>query len=150
MVLHTECSCKSAYHCTMRNILAGILGLIFGVFVIGIVQWSGNRLFPSEIPFPEEREEWEFYLEQVPFMAKFFVILAYAAGGFVAGIVATFLQGRALYRPALVATVVMQLFAWLNMMSFPHPLWMWLPGSVAIVPMGWVGYRLIRRNPTSV
>jgi hypothetical protein len=134
----------------MKNILAGILGLILGVFTIGIVQWFGNLQFPADVPFPEEPEEWEFYMERVPFMAKCFVILAYVAGGFVAGIVTTFVQGRTLYRPTLVATAVMQLFAWLNMMSLPHPLWMWLLGSVAIVPMGWVAYRLIRRTPTSV
>jgi hypothetical protein len=133
----------------MRNILAGILGLILGVFIIGSVQWLGNSLFPSDIPFPEDRNEWESYMEQVPFMAKLFVILAYAAGGFIAGIVATFIQGRRLYRPALVATGVMQLFAWLNMMSFPHPLWMWMLGSVGIIPMGWLAYRLIRRPVTS-
>jgi hypothetical protein len=140
---------ESAYYCGMRNIIAGIFGIIFGVFFIGIIEWAGNALFPSEMPFPENKEEWELYMEQLPSMAKFCVILAYAAGGFIAAVVATLIQGRTFYRPAMVATVVLQLFAWLNMMSLPHPFWMWVMGSVPIIPMGWIGFKLLKKGKTT-
>lgn len=133
----------------MRNIIAGILGLIFGVFFIGITEWAGSSMFPADIPYPTKRVDWDTYLEHVPFMAKFFVILAFAAGGFVAGVVSTFVQGRRSYRPALVSACVLQLFAWLNMMSFPHPLWMWISGTLIIIPMAMIGYHLTRRKEQS-
>jgi hypothetical protein len=130
----------------MRNILAGLLGLIFGVFFIGLTEMAGSSLFPADIPAPVKRADWDTWLEHVPFMAKLFVILAYAVGGFLAGIVATFLQGRKSYRPALAAACVLQLFAWFNMMSFPHPLWMWASGTLIIIPMAMLGYHLLRKK----
>jgi hypothetical protein len=130
----------------MRNILAGLLGLIFGVFFLGLTEMAGSSLFPADIPLPVKRADWDTWLEHVPFMAKFFVILGYAVGGFVAGAVATFVQGRKQYRPALGAACVMQLFAWFNMMSFPHPLWMWVSGTLIIVPMAMIAYHVTRKK----
>lgn len=130
----------------MRNILSGLAGLISAVFATGLVQWMGNSLFASDVPFPEKREDLAQYMQQLPFMAKFFVVLGYAVGGFVAGIVASFIQGRTYSRPGIVAAGVLQLFAWMNMMSFPHPFWMWLFGSVAIIPMSWLAFKLIRKT----
>lgn len=130
----------------MRNIIAGIIGLICGVFFLGLTEWAGNVMFPAGVPYPEKRADWDTYLEHVPFMAKLFVILAFGVGGFVAGVVATFLQGRKQYRPALVAACVLQLLAWLNMLSFPHPLWMWVSGTLIIIPMGMIGYHVTRKK----
>lgn len=130
----------------MRNILAIIIGIIAGAFMIGLFQWIGTALFASDVPYPTTHAEWDAYVEQLPFMTRFMVIVSYAAAGFAAGTIATFIQGRAAFRPALAATGVLQLLAWMNMISFSHPFWMWLLGSLVIVPMGYVAYRYFRRK----
>lgn len=134
----------------MRNIAATLSGLIAGVFFIGLIQWVGSTLFPADVPFPEKKSEWSTYMEHVPFLAKLSVIISYAIAGFISAMVASFIQGRTLYRPALVATGVLQLLAWLNMMSFPHPGWMWFSGSLVIVPMGYFAYRFFRKKEITI
>jgi hypothetical protein len=130
----------------MRNIAATLSGIIAGVFFIGFIQWVGNTLFPANLPLPEKKSEWSTYMAYVPFMAKLSVIVSYAIAGFIAAMVASFIQGRTLYRPALVATGILQLLAWLNMMSFPHPAWMWISGSLVFLPMGYFAYRFFRKE----
>jgi hypothetical protein len=130
----------------MRNILAVIAGIITGGFTIAFFQWIGTALFASDVPYPETYAEWDLYIDQLPFMSKFMVIVSYAVAGFAAGTVATFIQGRTAFRPALVATSVLQLLAWMNMISIAHPFWMWLLGSVVILPAGYFAFRYFRRR----
>ena len=129
----------------MKNILATIFGIIFGVFFIGLIQWMGTSLFPASVPFPTKRTEFQTYLEHVPTLAKWFMILSFGVGGFVTGIVATFIQGRRSLKPTLAATTLLQLLTWMSLMSFPHPLWMWILGSIVTVPMGYLAYRLLKK-----
>lgn len=128
----------------MRNIASIFVGLIAGVFVIACIQWVGNALFPADIPFPEKRSELETYLEHVPFMAKLFVLLSYGGAAFVTGIVATYIQGRTDYRPILIATATIQLLIWMNMMTFTHPVWMWIFATLLVVPVGYLTFRKFR------
>jgi hypothetical protein len=32
------------------------------------------------------------------------------------------------------------------MMSFPHPLWMWVSGTLIIVPMAMIAYHITRKK----
>lgn len=130
----------------MRKILSALGGIIIGSFFVGLFQWAGHILFPATVPFPENNADWQHYMLHVPAGAKFFVVLSYAAGGFTAGLSSTFFQGRTFSRPALVSGGVLQLLAWLNMLSFPHPLWMWLTGGIAVVPMALLAFRLLKRK----
>jgi hypothetical protein len=130
----------------MRNILAVIAAIIIGGFVIAFFQWMGIAVFASDVSYPVTHAEYDAYIGQLPFMSKFMMVVSYAAAGFAAGAVATFIQGRTAFRPALVATSVLQLLAWMNMISISHPAWMWLMGSVVIVPMGYVAFRYSRRK----
>jgi len=132
----------------MKNILASIIGIIFGVFFIGLIQWMGNSLFPAPVPFPVKRSEWLTYLEHVPLMAKWFMVLSFGIGGFIAGIVATFIQGRHSFKPMLAAATLLQLLTWMSLMSFPHPIWMWMMGSIVIFPMGYLAFRLLKKIKT--
>lgn len=133
----------------MRQIAASITGIIAGVFFIGLLQWIGSIVFPANIPLPEKKSEWATYMNHVPFMAKLTVILSYAVSGFIASMVASFIQGRTAYRPAFAVTTVLQLLAWLNMMSFPHPLWMWISGSLVFFPASYAAYRFFRKRPST-
>lgn len=130
----------------MRPIVAFLVGLISGVFFIGLVELLGSLLFPAGIPLPEKRSDFAAYMEQVPFMAKLFVIIAYGAGAFVASTVTLFIRGRMEFRPALVVVCLLQLFAWLNLFQVPHPAWMWIAGSLVIVPAGYIAFLVFRKK----
>lgn len=128
----------------MRNIAAILLGLIAGVFTITCVQWMGNMAFPADIPYPEKRADQLTYMQHVPTMAKWMIVFSYGIAGFVSGLVATFIQGRTNFRPALIATGTIQLLICMNMMSMPHPAWMWILTFLLVVPVGYLTYRKFR------
>lgn len=121
----------------MKNIAAILVGLIVGAFVIAFIQWMGNILFPCDLPLPQKRSDWPQYMLHLPFMAKFFMIISYGLAGFVAGTVATFIQGRTDFKPTLIITGILQLFIWMSMTNIPHPFWMWIGGTIMIIPCGY-------------
>lgn len=125
----------------MRNIASIFVSIIAGVFTIACVQWVGNALFPADIPFPEKRSDLTDYMEHVPFMAKIFVVLSYGGAAFVCALVATFIQGRTDYRPILITTATIQLLIWMNMMTIPHPVWMWVVVTLLVMPVGYLTFR---------
>ncbi|ASS50002.1 MAG: hypothetical protein A3D31_10535 [Candidatus Fluviicola riflensis] len=121
----------------MKNIAAILIGLIAGVFVIALIQYMGNVLFPADLPKPEKRVDWPEYMLHLPFMAKLFIVLSYGLAGFTAGTVATFIQGRTDFKPTLIITCTLQLFTWMSMVNIPHPFWMWIFGTITIIPCGY-------------
>lgn len=133
----------------MRNIVAILLGLIAGVFAITCIQWIGNMAFPAAIPYPEKRADLVTYMEHVPTMAKWMIVCSYGIAGFVSSLVATFIQGRTNYRPALIVTATIQLLIWMNMMSMTHPAWMWILTILLVMPIGYLTYRKFRIRKTN-
>lgn len=129
----------------MKNIAAVLIGLIAGVFVIALIQYMGNTLFPTDWPLPEKHTDWPEFMLHVPFMAKLLVIISYGLAGFVAGTLATFIQGRTDFKPTLIITCVLQLFIWMSMTNIPHPLWMWIGGTITIIPCGYWAFWKFRR-----
>lgn len=130
----------------MKNITAILVGLIVGAFVISFIQWMGIVLFPSDLPLSENRSERMEYMLHLPFMAKLFMIISYGLAGFVAGTVATFIQGRTDFKPTLIITGVLQLLIWMSMTSMPHPFWMWVGGTITIIPCGYWAFWKFKRE----
>lgn len=131
----------------MKNIAAVLIGLIASVFVIALVQQLGNMLFPCDLPRPEKRADWPEFMQQLPFMAKLFVVISYGLAGFTAGTIATFIQGRTNnFTPTFVICGTLQLFTWMSMISIPHPLWMWVGGTITIIPCGYWAFWKFKLN----
>jgi len=131
----------------MRNILAIVFGLIIGGFLVGLSETIAYTLFPGDMAFPAALADRHMYMEQIPFTAQLSVIIGWASGAFIAGVVTTLIQGRTDYRIPLITVGVLQLFAWMNMISFPHPGWMWVAGSLVFVPLGLLAYVFFRKRP---
>ncbi|MES2556179.1 MAG: hypothetical protein V4604_08520 [Bacteroidota bacterium] len=128
----------------MKNIAAILIGLIAGVFVIALVQYMGNVMFPGDLPEPEKRAEWPEFMKQLPFMGKLFIVISYGLAGFTAGTIATFIQGRTDFKPTLIICCTIQLFIWMSMISIPQPLWMCIGGTITIIPCGYWAFRKFR------
>ena len=74
----------------IRKILAVVIALLVGSFVIGAVQALGHSIYPLPAGAdPEKPEDIAKYVQNAPFMAIFFVIIAYGAAALVSGFLAT-------------------------------------------------------------
>lgn len=104
-------------------------------------------MFPASVPPPTDPALWGEYLEnEVPFISKLLVILNWALAAFIAGIASTLIAGRRTMKPMLASVGVLNILAFINMMMHPHPVWMWISGLVAFIPVGLFAYYLIRKK----
>lgn len=133
----------------MRIVIASILGVVFGGLFIVFGEIVGHTLFPSTMEFPSDPALWDEYLKQVPFMAMVMIVISWGFGAFVAGIISTWIQGRTNYRPMLISVAILQVFAYLNMLSFTHPKWMWITATFEFIPIGFIAYFIIRKKKTA-
>lgn len=130
----------------MRNVIAIILGVIFGGLFIVFGEIVSHSLFPSTMDFPSDPALWKEYMANVPTMNLVMIVISWGFGAFVAGIISTWIQGRTNYRPMLISVAILQVFAYLNMLTFPHPGWMWLTATFEFIPLGLIAYFIIRKK----
>jgi len=64
------------------------------------------------------------------------------AGGFIGGLVCTPIA-RSKYGPAIIVGVFLTIGAILNAMAIPQPIWVSVAGVLVMIPMAWLGARLI-------
>lgn len=126
----------------VRRILAVIAGIIVGS--IGI--WLMERLGHSLYPFPadlklDDIEGFKAYVDNLPFMGKFIVILGYALGALLSGFVATKVVGNNKPTAAMICGIIFLFFTLYNMVLLPTPAWFWVLG-IAVWGLVLVGYKL--------
>ncbi|TXF78884.1 hypothetical protein [Chryseobacterium sp.] len=130
----------------VRKILAVLAGLVATALVVGLVEQLGHYVYPLPSGAdPNDPETFKKYAESAPFMAIFFVILAYAAGAFTGGFVSTKIanDGKKIY--ALIIGAVFLLISVYMMVIIPSPIWFWILG-IASWGLVLVGYRLALKN----
>lgn len=125
-----------------RKILAVIAGLVAAALMVGLVQKLGHLIYPLPAGADaNDPETFKNYVENAPFLAVFFVIIAYAAGALAGGFVATKIARDSSRAPAFIVGSIMLLFSIYIMSIIPSPIWFWILG-VAAWGLVLVGYRL--------
>lgn len=124
----------------MRNVLAVLLGVAVAVFAIMAVEMVGRGLYPPpanlRIDDPKAIAD---YIARAPVLALAFVLLAWAAGAFAGGAVATMAAaGRRPQRFGLIVGGVVLVASAMNLWMIPHPLWFVLVTPFACLVPGWL------------
>lgn len=126
-----------------RKILAVLTGIVLGMLVIGLIEALGHRLFPvpQEVTQAYENQDTEALLALISPKMLLFVLLAYVAGSFVAGIVSAWI-GRS-KDLSLIAGVVLMLGGAITVFMIPHPLWFIVISLSVYIPFALLGGWLI-------
>ncbi|WP_426479090.1 hypothetical protein ACP3T3_06470 [Chryseobacterium sp. CBSDS_008] len=126
----------------LRRILAVLAGLITGSICITVVEKIGHSLYP---PPPEaaagDMEALKIYVGQAPFMALFFIIIAYALAAVVSGFTATKISNDGKLTAALICGIIFLLMTLYMMISLPAPIWFWILG-ILVWGLIFPGYKL--------
>lgn len=126
----------------LRRILAVIAGIIVGSIGIWLMERLGHTLYPFPADLkPDNLEGFKTYVESLPFMGKFIVILGYALGALLSGFVATKVANNNQPAAAIICGVIFLFFTIYNMTVLPTPIWFWVLG-IAVWGLVLVGYRL--------
>jgi len=127
----------------MKKALSVVAGVIAGGLTVFIVEAIGHVIWPPpegvDLSDPESLAT---LMDIAPFGALVAVVVAWIVGAVAGGFVAGKISADPGYLPSILTGGVLMIFGVLTMMSFPHPIWMWVLGIVAPVPSAWYGGRL--------
>ena len=115
-----------------RSILGIIVGVVVGGITVGLIEVPGYFIHPAPPGFDlNDAEAVKSHMATAPFAALLGVAIAWTIGPFVGALVAALIAGRAFLTHALIIGVIFVLLDLMNILSFPHPLWLAVVGIVA-------------------
>lgn len=123
-----------------------ILAVFAGVIVASICIWAIETLNHMMYPYPDgmkpnDMEGFKSYVETLPFLGKFMVIVGYAVGALVSGFIATKISKDGKPTAAIICGIVFLVFTIYNMTVLPTPIWFWILG-ILVWTLVLAGYKL--------
>ncbi|AZB28759.1 hypothetical protein [Chryseobacterium balustinum] len=123
-----------------------ILAVFAGVIVASICIWAIETLNHMMYPYPDgmkpnDMEGFKSYIETLPFLGKFMVIVGYAVGALVSGFIATKISKDGKPTAAIICGIVFLVFTIYNMTVLPTPIWFWILGILVWI-LVLAGYKL--------
>lgn len=126
----------------LRRILAVVVGLIVGSICITIVEKIGHSLYPPPAEADAgDMEALKVYISDAPFMALFFIILAYALAAVVSGFTASKISNNGKSTAAVICGIIFLLITIYMMNSLPTPIWFWILG-ILVWGLVFTGHKL--------
>lgn len=131
----------------LRKILAVIGGIVSGSLTVAAVEMLGHYLYPlpkgmkTDDMKTDDMEAMKEYIPNAPFMALFFVIIAYALAALVVGFVSTKIANDGKNKYAIIGGIIFLIITIVNLVMLPTPIWFWVLG-IAVWGLVFVGYKL--------
>ncbi|MCD1116787.1 hypothetical protein [Chryseobacterium turcicum] len=126
----------------LKKTLAVIAGIIVGSICIWAIETLNHVIHPyPEDMKPNDMEGFKNYIENLPFLGKFMVIVGYAVGALVSGFVATKISKDEKPTAALICGGIFAFFTIYNMTVLPTPIWFWILGILVWI-LVLAGYKL--------
>lgn len=123
-----------------------ILGVIAGIIAGSVCVWGVETVNHILHPYPagmktNDMEAFKSYIENLPFLGKFMVIVGYALGALVSGFISTKIAKNGRPTAAIICGLIFLSFTIYNMVVLPTPIWFWILG-ILVWGLVLVGYRL--------
>ncbi|MCW3169547.1 hypothetical protein OMO38_13555 [Chryseobacterium sp. 09-1422] len=123
-----------------------ILGVVGGIIAGSLCIWGVETLNHILHPYPagmeaNDMEAFKSYIENLPFLGKFMVIVGYAVGALVSGFISTKIAKNGKPTAAVICGLIFLSFTIYNMMVLPTPIWFWILG-ILVWTLVLAGYRL--------
>jgi len=122
----------------LRGLLAIVLGLVMFFVVVLAGEFLGMSIYGIKVD-PNDPHSINDVIKTIPTRALVAVVLAWACGAFVGGWVAASLAPARKIAFGLAIGVVGLLITIVNLVSLPHPVWMWVVGAAELVPAAYLG-----------
>ena len=126
----------------LRRILAVVVGIIVGSICITVVEKIGHYLYPPPAAAAAgDMKALQVYINDAPFMALFFIILAYALAAIVSGFTASKISNNGKSTAAVICGSIFLLMTIYMMVSLPTPMWFWILG-IFVWGLDFIGHKL--------
>lgn len=116
-----------------RNILGIIVGAIFAMAVIMVMQIAGTVFFPlpEAIDPSDTKALSQYIMEEASVASLLFVAFGYGVGAFAGGLVAGGIAKTHKFYMALGVGIVLFIMGVVNLINISHPVWFWFVSSAA-------------------
>jgi len=123
-----------------------VLGVIAGIITGSLCVWGVETVNHLLHPYPADMkandiEAFKSYIENLPFLGKFMVIVGYALGALVSGFISTKIAKNGKPTAAIICGLIFLSFTIYNMMVLPTPIWFWVLG-ILVWGLVLAGYKL--------
>ncbi len=116
-----------------RKFFALLAGVMAAITVVGLIEYLAHMMYaPAVPPDRHDPEAMRAFVAAMPTGAFLMILLAYAAGTFLGGMITARLARSRAWRFAGSIGALILLFALLNIMMVPHPLWFIVAVIVAV------------------
>ena len=127
----------------VRNVIAVIVSLVVAFLIIMSIQMINFVLFPIPDSIDQNNmEQMKEYVQGLPSLAYFVVIISYFVGALIAALVACKIADSHFRKIAIGIGVFLTLMGIINLIRIPHPLWFSIVTVLLYVPAALLGYRL--------
>jgi len=128
----------------LKRILIIILGIIVGSVFIYLVEALGHLVYPPpEGIDTNDMESMKIMIDQLPFGAFLFVLLAYGVGSFIGGLLSAFLSKNGRVANAVIVGSILMIFGIINLLMIPHPVWFTLVSIMLFIPCAYLAGQLV-------
>ena len=132
----------------IRSILSVIVGILAGVVTILVLEMAGHFFYPPPAGLdPQNVEAFKEFVAAAPMGMLASVLIAWAGGAFVGGLVAALLSERRRGLHGLAVGAVQTALAVAQLTMIPHPLWFMVVGVTMFLPLAGLGGLLVGREP---
>lgn len=116
----------------LRNIIAGVIGMLAGQIFVVLFELPGNFAHPAptELMFSGDREAIWAFVQSLPLWCKVMVVSGWTIGTLSGTFVARRLTPARGSVPALVVAALFMAAILINLSMIPHPIWMAVVGIV--------------------
>jgi hypothetical protein len=123
-----------------------ILGVIAGIIAGSVCVWGVETVNHILHPYPagmkaNDMEAFKSYIENLPFLGKFMVIVGYALGALVSGFISTKIANNGKPTAAIICGLIFLSFTIYNMAVLPTLIWFWVLG-ILVWGLVLAGYKL--------
>ncbi len=136
---------------TLRIVLAVVVGMLAGFWIIMAGQMLGQKVYPPppwlDIKDPASIGE---AMKVIPTGALAIVLISWAVGTFIAAGIAARIAPTWKIGQGMIVGVLFLLSGISNMSMFPHPAWFWVVGVVEFLPAAYLGAKLCAGSESKV
>lgn len=131
----------------MRNVGAVLAGLFCGFVTNGLLMGVSSALYPMpEGLDPTDPDALARFIQGLPIGAMMLAMAAHLGQALVGGLVAASISTTHSFRVAMGVGAISMLGGIGNLLSIPHPGWMWLEVPLHLVCAGWAGSLVAQRK----
>ena len=127
----------------IRTVFSIIAGLAAGIIIITLVDKLGDFFYPapSDLDYSNKETVMRLVLD-APFGAVLFIAIAWALGSFSGGMVSSIISNNYKMLVAIITGLILMAAGLTTLLSFSHPVWIWIVGLSVYIPFAYLGAKL--------